>query len=152
MGYSRYEPGYLEQDLRRLRDAALDLLWRVNPAAIANYDWLPEVMPASAHRAAWELMRQLLLILIEVHDIETIPLTNNWSMVRGKIGKTGYPLRYAEHDLHGLQDALAELALRLDVKEYREIGPQVPDRRLRWLAEGLVARAEAIVAALMGHG
>jgi hypothetical protein len=93
-------------------------------------------------------MRQLILISIEVRDIETIPLTNNWSMARGKIGKTGYPLQYVEHDLHDLQDALAELALRLDVKEYREIGLPAPGRMLRWLAEGVVARAEAILSAL----
>jgi hypothetical protein len=149
MDYLHYRPAYLDQDLRRLNDAALDLLWRLNPAAMVLVpEWLPEVLSTDAQRAAFELMRKLTLILDEVYDIETTPLTNNWSMSRGTIRKTGYPLRYVEDDLQDLHRALAELSLRLHQRECRKIGPEVPRRRLRWLAEGVIARAEPILEAV----
>jgi hypothetical protein len=147
--YSHYGPAYLDQDLRRLNDTAFNLLWRVNPAAMMSTpDWLPALLATSGQRAAWELMSKLLLILDEIYDIETTPLTNNWSMSRGKIRKTGYPLRYVEDDLHNLQRGLSELSLRLHRNECRKIGPEVPRRRLRWLAEGAIARAEPILDAV----
>src|SRR5580658_4723166 len=122
MDYSHYEPAYLDQDLRRLNDAAFDLLWRVNPEAMVWVpEWLPEVLSTDAQRAAFELMRKLTLILDEVYDTETTAMAKNWSMCRDTVRKTGYPLRYVEDDLHNLQRALTELCLRLHRQECRKI-------------------------------
>jgi hypothetical protein len=95
MDYSYYQQAYLDQDLRRLNDAAFDLLWRVNPEAMVWVpEWLPEVLSTDAQRAAFELMRKLTLILDEVYDTETTSMAKNWSMCRGTVRKTRYPLRY----------------------------------------------------------
>jgi hypothetical protein len=97
-------------------------------------------------------MRKLTLILDEVYDTETTSMAKNWSMCRGTVRKTGYALRYVEDDLHNLHRALTELSLRLHRQECRKIGPEVPRRRLRWLTEGVIARAEPILDAVKEPG
>ena len=135
--------------MRRLNEAALDLLWRLNPAAHAPApNWLPRLLTTNAHRAAWELMSKLLLILDEVHDVKTAAVSKNWSRVKGRMPRTGYPLQYIADDLHNLSRALTDLAARLHRHEFRKIGPEVPARRLRWLAEAAIARAEPILDAV----
>jgi hypothetical protein len=37
------------------------------------------------------------------------------------------------------------LSLRLHRRDCRKVGPEIPGRRLRWLAEGVIARAEPIL-------
>jgi hypothetical protein len=149
LDHPNYKPTYLEQDLRRLNEAALDLLWRINPAANASAPtWLPGLLTTNTHRAAWELMSKLLLILDEVHDVETTAISKNWSRVKGRMPRTGYPLRYIADDLRNLNRALTDLAARMHRREFRKIGPEVPARRLRWLAEDTIARAEPILEAV----
>jgi hypothetical protein len=153
MDHPSYGPPYLDQDLRRLNDAALDLLWRINPEVVVpSPDWLPAFLNTNAHQAAWELMSKLLLILNEVSEIEVAGTQRNGPIVKGKLRKTGYPLRYVEDDLIDLQRALSELSHRLRRRECRKIGPEIPGRRLRWLAEGALARAEPILDAVRERG
>jgi hypothetical protein len=147
--HPNYKLTYLEQDLRRLNETALDLLWRVNPTANAPApNWLPGLLTTNAHRAAWELMSKLLLILDELHDVEATAISKNRSMVKGKMPRTGYPLQYIAEDLRNLNLALTDLSARLRRREFRKIGPETPGRRLRWLAEDIVARAEPILDAV----
>jgi hypothetical protein len=148
-----YGPPYLDQDLRRLNDAALDLLWRINPEAmVRSPDWLPAFLNTNVHQAAWELMCKLLLILNEVSEIEVAGTQRNGPIVKGRLRKTGYPLRYVEDDLVDLQRALGDLSQRLRRRSCRKIGPEIPGRRLRWLAEGAIARAEPILDAVREQG
>jgi hypothetical protein len=153
VGNPSYGPPYLDQDLRRLNDAALDLLWRVNPEVmVPSPEWLPAFLNTNVHQAAWELMCKLLLILNEVSDIEIAGTQRNGPIVKGRLRKTGYPLRYVEDDLIDLQRALSELSQRLRRRGCRKIGPEIPGRRLRWLAEGAIARAEPILDAVREQG
>jgi hypothetical protein len=150
MSHPSYSRANLELDLRRLNDAALDLLWRLNPEALVllpTPQWLPEVLPTEVHRAASELMNKLFLILDEVNEVDTPGLVNNWSMLRGKIRNTNYPLRYAAEDLLDLTAAFTRLSRRLRAPDHRKIGDSTPNRRLRWLAENLIAHADPVVRA-----
>jgi hypothetical protein len=153
MGYPGYKRDHLEQDLRRLNDLALDLLWRLNPEALSSLptpQWLSDFLPTEVHRAASELMNKLFLILDEVGEIDTPGLLSNWSMLRGKIRSTDYLLRHVAEDLLELTAALTKLSHRLRAPEPRKVGPSLPNRRLRWLAESVVAHAEpALEAAIM---
>jgi hypothetical protein len=149
MDYPSYGASYLDQDLRRLNEAALDLLWRINPEALAPApEWLPALLTTSAQRATWELMHKLLLILDQLYDVETSGMAKNWATLKGKLPKTGYPMRYCADDLLDLNHGLTELAYRLHRREARTIGPELPGRRLRWLAEAVIAQAEPVVDAV----
>jgi hypothetical protein len=146
MGHPYYGSPYVDQDLRRLNDAALDLLWRVNPEIVVPVpEWLPAFLDSETHHAAWELMCKLLLILNEFNDLETGHPTGSVSLAKNKIRKTGYPLRYVRDDLVDLQHGLSELSSRLGRHEYRKTGPEIAGRPLSWLAEGAIARAEPIL-------
>jgi hypothetical protein len=150
MGYSCYKRVHLEQDLRRLNDAALDLLWRLNPEALASPpapQWLPEFLPTEVHRAASDLMNKLFLILDEVREIDTPALRSNWSILRGKVPDTEYLLRYVAEDLLDLTAAFTRLSRRLRTGEPRKTGPNAPNRQLRWLAESVIAHAEPVLEA-----
>jgi hypothetical protein len=148
-----YGPPFLDQDLRRLNDAALDLLWRVSPEVmVPSPDWLQAFLNTNVHHSAWELMCKLLLILNEVSEIEVSGTQRNGPIVKGRLRKTGYPLRYVEDDLLDMQRALTELSQRLRRRGCRKIGPEIPGRRLRWLAEGAIARAEPILDAVREQG
>jgi hypothetical protein len=139
------------QDLRFLSEAALALLWRLDPeAAVPAPEWASRFLHSDEDRAASELMHALLLILDQVDPIETVPLHNNPGIPKGKTSKTAYPLRYVQHDLIALERGLTELSFRLGRPECRSIGLTSPNRRLRWLAEGLIARAEPILEAVIG--
>ena len=145
------------QDLHLLNEVALVLLWRVDPAAAITSPKLPH----SEHRAASKLMHSerravselidaLLLILDQVGAIETVAMHANPRIPKGRTNKTAYPLRYVQQDLIGLERGLTELSFRLGGPECRSVGPALPNRQLRWLAESLIARAESIMEAVTG--
>jgi hypothetical protein len=151
MSDSDYQMRLAVEDLRRLDDAASDLLRKLNPEAVApTPNWLPEFLATDESRAAYELMSKLLLLLEEVYDIETPGLTKNSSRTNRKVGNTGYSLQSVADDLLNLHRLISEPAFRLHVRESRKIGPEVPGKRLRWLAQGVVARAEPVLAAVSG--
>jgi hypothetical protein len=144
-----YSRVYLLQDLRLLYEAALALLWRLDPeAAVPAPEWSSKFLHSEEHRATSELMHALLLILDQVGVIETVPLHANPGIPKGKTSKTGYPLRYVQQDLFALERGLTELSFRLGRQKCRSIGPTSPNRQLRWLAEGLIARGEPILEAV----
>jgi hypothetical protein len=150
---------HVMQDLRLLNEAALVLLWRVDPAvAVAAPEWPSNLLyrehraasklMQSEHRAVSELMQALLLLLDQVNTIETVPMNMNPEVVKGRTRKTAYPLRYLQQDFIALERGLTELSVRLGRPECRSVGPAAPNRQLRWLAERLIARAEAILEAV----
>jgi hypothetical protein len=137
------------QDLRLLSETALTLLWRLDPeAAIPAPEWSAKFLHSGEERAALELMHTLLLILDQVDPIETATLHNNSRILKGRMRKTTYPLRYVEQDIFALERGLTELSFRLGRLKHRSIGSASPNRRLRWLAESLIARAEPILEAV----
>ena len=93
-------------------------------------------------------MHALLLILEQVGTIETVPTRMNPETPKGRTRKTAYPLRYVQQDLLALERGLTELSFRLGRPECRSVGPAASNRQLRWLAESLIARAEAILEAV----
>jgi hypothetical protein len=144
-----YRRDYILQDLRLLCETALTLLWRLDPiAAIPAPEWSSVFLGGDAHRAASELMHWLLLILDRLSTIETVLLRKSLSVQKRGTTKGGYPLRYLEHDLLALDKALTQLAHRLCQSKSRPIGSNLDGRRLRWLAQNLVARTEPILEAV----
>jgi hypothetical protein len=144
-----YSGDYILQDLRLLSEAALALLWRLDPeAAIPAPEWSSKFLHSDAQRAASELMHVLLLILDQVDAIETVPLQNNPGIPKGRTKKTGYLLRYVQQDLFALERGLTELAYRLPRPKCRLTGSNLRGRQLRWLAQNLVARADPILEAV----
>jgi hypothetical protein len=137
--------------LRLLSETALALLWRLDPeAAIPVPEWSAKFLHSGEERVASELMHTLLLILDQVDSIETATLHNNSGILKGKMRKTTYPLRYVEQDIFALERGLTELSFRLGRPTYRSIGSASANRRLRWLAESLIAHAEPILEAVTG--
>jgi hypothetical protein len=152
-GYPRYQRCYLEQDLRRLDDAAQSILWRLDPEAVVTVpEWLPNFLRTDAHRAAWELMSKLLLILDELHGIDAPGSHNNWAMIVGQAPKTDYPLRYIADDLMELNRGVTQLSLRLRVSEGKTSAAPSRERHLCWLTESLIARVEPILDAVTESG
>jgi hypothetical protein len=151
MSLRQYGQHHVEQDLRRLNDAALDLLWRLDPQAITAIEipqWIPRLLSDGASRAASDLMAKLLVILDLANNIKVAGHKKNWTIPQGTVRKTGYLCRYIADDLLDLTHALDRLALRLNAPECRKIGPELLEMRLAWLAENVVAHAEPILVAL----
>jgi hypothetical protein len=111
------------QDLRLMSETALTLLWRLDPeAVIPAPEWSAKFLHSGEERAASELMRTLLLILDQLGSIETVTWHNNPGILKGKIRKTTYPLRYVEQDIFALERGLTELSSRLGRPTHRSIG------------------------------
>jgi hypothetical protein len=151
MRLRQYARHHVEQDLRRINDAASELLWRLDPRAIMAIEvphWIPRLLSDGASRAAWELQSRLLVILDQVNNMKVAGQKKNWTIPQGTVRKTGYSCRDVADDLLDLTHALDRLALRLNAPECRKIGLELPEKRLAWLAENVVAHAEPILAAL----
>jgi hypothetical protein len=141
-----YSRDYLLQDLRLLNEAALALLWRLDPeAAILSTDEAAKYLHSEAHRGASEFMRTLRLIRDYVETIEPAAQRGSRVILKARMDKTGYPTRYVEDDLFALHRGLTELSYRVHRPECRLIGSNRGNRSLRWLAEALIARGEAIL-------
>jgi hypothetical protein len=145
-----YSRDLVLQDLHLLNEAALALLWRLDPVAAVPASEPPSKLHSDEHRAASELMHALLLILDQVDAIETVPMHTNPRIPKGRTSKTAYPLRYVQQDLIGLERGLTELSIRLGRAKCRSVDPAFPNRQLRWLAKSLIARAEPILEAMTG--